>query len=115
MVVALEVIEHIKDYVGFLKHLKRVAPKAIISTPNKNRSYNDSILSIPEYDEHVREWTAGEFYWVLRVFYKNVNLYTIKNINNNLKLVSLDKEYIPKIEETGILTKDHILVAESYD
>jgi hypothetical protein len=28
----------------------------------------------------VREWTAGEFYWVLRAFYNDVTLYSMPDV-----------------------------------
>ena len=31
----------------------------------------------PPYYQHVREWTAGEFYWVLRLFYERVTLFAM--------------------------------------
>jgi hypothetical protein len=81
LVVAIELIEHIKDYSTFLMDLSRVAPRAIITTPNKNRDEQSGKVSPPKYYQHVREWTAGEFYWVLKVFYKDVELYAMPNVN----------------------------------
>lgn len=60
--VAIELIEHIEDYSTFLKDLSRVAPKAIITTPNKNRDEKSAKASPPQYYQHAREWTTGEFY-----------------------------------------------------
>lgn len=80
VVVAIEVIEHVKDYSSFLKELSRIAPKSIITTPNKNRDKQSAKMSPPQYYCHVREWTAGEFYWVLKVFYNDVKLYSMPNI-----------------------------------
>jgi hypothetical protein len=50
------------DYGALLRELGRVAPRAVISTPNKNRSALGSIVPTPAFREHVREWTSGEFY-----------------------------------------------------
>lgn len=111
LVIALEVIEHIFDFDAFLKELRRVAPVAIISTPNKNRDYKSSIANTPEYNQHVREWTAGEFYWVLRTLYSKVELFSVKHLKK------LEKNYLkrnvlkPEIKKVGILTHDHILIA----
>ena len=76
--VAIELVEHLSDYSAFLKEVATVAPTAIITTPNKNRSPFDSVANTPAYDGHVREWTCGEFCWVLRAFYSDVEMYTIK-------------------------------------
>jgi len=85
LVVAIDVIEHISDYPTFLEYCKNLAQKCILSTPNKNRNAESAVASPPKYYQHVREWTPGEFYWVLRTFYRNVKLYSMKN------------EYIPEI------------------
>lgn len=112
IVVAIEVVEHIFDYSSFLHQLSLVAPKAIITTPNKNRSAFDSIENTPVYGEHCREWTAGELYWILRVFWRKVNLYSIPNIDQQISLFQKDPDsYIPLVSSVGILTKDHILIA----
>jgi len=76
VVVSIDVIEHVKEYVSFLKDFSKVAPDAIISTPNKDRDASHAEASPPKYKHHVREWTAGEFYWILRTFYKDVKLYS---------------------------------------
>jgi 2-polyprenyl-3-methyl-5-hydroxy-6-metoxy-1,4-benzoquinol methylase len=80
LVVAVEIIEHLKDYSKFLAELIRIAPKAIITTPNKNRDEHSAKASPPKYYQHVREWTAGEFYWILKTFYKDVKLYSMPNV-----------------------------------
>ncbi len=79
IVVTIDVIEHIKDYPTFLEDLSRVAPKAIITTPNRNRDDQSSKANPPHYYQHVREWTTGEFYWILRTFYQDVQLFAMPN------------------------------------
>lgn len=81
LVVAVEIIEHLKDYSKFLAEFIRIAPKAIITTPNKNRDEQSAKASPPKYYRHVRDWTAGEFYWVLKTFYRDVKLYAMPNIH----------------------------------
>jgi spore maturation protein CgeB len=80
LVVSIEVIEHISDYLSFLKTCIELAPCAIITTPNKNRDQQAASVSPPVYEKHVREWTAGEFYWVLRTFYEQVKLFAMPNV-----------------------------------
>jgi len=75
LVVSIDVIEHVADFQAFLKTCTSLAPKAIITTPNKNRTSRTSYASPPTYNQHVREWTGGEFYWVLRTLYDSVLLF----------------------------------------
>lgn len=81
LVVVIDVIEHIRDYRALLETCARLAPQAIITTPNKNRDPKSAIANPPMYYQHVREWTAGEFYWVLRAFYRSVQLYAMPNVH----------------------------------
>jgi len=75
--VSIEVVEHLSDFVGFLREMASLAPRSLITTPNRKRSIADYHAGPPDYFKHVREWTAGEFYWVLRCFWKNVRLYAM--------------------------------------
>jgi hypothetical protein len=75
MVVAIEVIEHIADYASFLETCRELAPCALITTPNRLRERALGHAGPPDYDRHVREWSAGEFYWVLRSFWPQVELF----------------------------------------
>jgi cyclopropane fatty-acyl-phospholipid synthase-like methyltransferase len=75
--VAIEVVEHVSDFVGFLTQLRALAPRSLITTPNRRRSASDNHSGPPTYFKHVREWTAGEFYWVLRSFWDDVRLYAL--------------------------------------
>ena len=73
--VSIEVVEHVQDFTGFLREMGNLAPKSIITTPNRKRSLQDYHAGPPSYFKHVREWTAGEFFWVLRCFWRDVSLY----------------------------------------
>jgi 2-polyprenyl-3-methyl-5-hydroxy-6-metoxy-1,4-benzoquinol methylase len=79
LVVAVDVIEHVADYPGFLRACTALAPRALITTPNRSRSPDANHHGPPQYWQHVREWRAGEFYWVLRAFYKEVRLLAMKD------------------------------------
>jgi SAM-dependent methyltransferase len=75
LVVSIEVIEHVPDFATFLSSCARLAPRAILTTPNKARpSERRHMVGPPSNPKHVREWTAGEFFWVLRCFYDEVRL-----------------------------------------
>jgi hypothetical protein len=75
IVVSIEVVEHVADFVQFLRICSMLAPQAILTTPNRARSPKANYAGPPEYRYHVREWDAGELYWVLRCFYHRVDLY----------------------------------------
>jgi len=77
LAVCIEVVEHVKDYVGFLNEMKSLAPRSLITAPNRKRSTTAYNAGPPVYYKHVREWTAGEFYWVLRCFWNDVRLYAM--------------------------------------
>lgn len=79
LAVSMDVIEHVKDYKSFLEDFSQLAPRAILTTPNKMRSLESMTSTSPKYHQHVREWTAGEFYWILRMFYSRVELYAMVN------------------------------------
>jgi 2-polyprenyl-3-methyl-5-hydroxy-6-metoxy-1,4-benzoquinol methylase len=112
LAVSLEVIEHISDFAGFLDEIAYVAPRAILSTPNKNRSAFESIANTPEFGEHVREWTAGEFYWVLRVFYDDVRLYTIDHFNRGVTMLAAGQNPDITLRPCGLLSRELPLLAD---
>jgi SAM-dependent methyltransferase len=112
LAVSLEVIEHLSDFAGFLEEIAYVAPRAILSTPNKNRSAFDSIANTPAYGEHVREWTAGEFYWVLRVFYDDVRLYTIEHFDRGVRMMAAGQNPDVAVRPCGLLSRELPLLAD---
>lgn len=83
-VVAVEVIEHIYDYKGFIGALIRFDKKSykgkpvsdateyFLSTPNRNnRTIGDNR---PRNKYHVREWNSAEIYNIMSEFFENVEL-----------------------------------------
>lgn len=115
IVAALEVIEHLKAYGPFLEALARTAPRAIITTPNKNRSAFDAVTSPPAFSEHVREWTAGEFFWVLRVFWARVDLYTLDDFPGQVKRFVAQPDYEPVLRPALLNDTEEPLIASCYD
>lgn len=99
LALAIDVIEHIDDFFGFLAEFSLLADKAVITTSNRDRDYFTATRSSPEYYQHVREWDAGEFYWVLRAFYHHVDLYAMPDV------------YVPKVEKIGLLSTMTPLIA----
>lgn len=111
VVVALEVIEHIGDYGAVLRECARVADELIISTPNRQRSAFASVDRSPAYSEHVREWNAGEFLWVLRAFYREVQLFTIPELGKQAQRLQNDETCRPAIASCSDLTCEQSLIA----
>lgn len=103
LLVSIEVIEHVMNYREFLQTCTSLAPKAIFTTPNKNRSKIHATASPPKYYQHVREWTAGEFYWVLKCFYQSVELFAMPDV------------YKPGCVPISILSSMTPLIAVCYD
>jgi 2-polyprenyl-3-methyl-5-hydroxy-6-metoxy-1,4-benzoquinol methylase len=111
VVVALEVIEHVWDFGAFLQQLAGAAPCAIVSTPNKAATALGSVAPTPAYGDHVREWTSGEYYWVLRCYYDDVRLYTIPALNHQIALFQSNPDYMPEIARCGTLCTERTLIA----
>lgn len=100
LAVSIEVVEHVKDYPGFLKSMSELAPRTLITTPNRMRSYRDYHAGPPRYFQHVREWTAGEFYWVLRCYWSDVKLYAlVSDTQPVITEVSIDTRLSPLIAD----------------
>jgi 2-polyprenyl-3-methyl-5-hydroxy-6-metoxy-1,4-benzoquinol methylase len=110
-VVAIEVIEHIAPFAAFLRELSRVAPEAFLTTPNKGRDAFSSVARTPAYSEHVREWTAGEFYWVLRAFYERVELFTVPDQQRQIAALRSNSEYMPRLDLASDLCAEELLIA----
>ncbi|WP_022756264.1 hypothetical protein [Butyrivibrio fibrisolvens] len=98
MAVTIDVLEHVKEYKPFLEEFSKLSDYAVISTPNRERSITE--LSKPTYDHHVQEFNAGELYFILKMFYSDVKLYSLPNI--------YDEKII---KEVGIYSTYHNLIA----
>lgn len=85
VVVSFQVIEHIKDDLGYLKEIFRVlrpGGKAIISTPNIK-------MSLSRNPWHIREYTAEE----LTILAKNVfSKVDMKGVSGNQKVMAYYKD-----------------------
>ena len=103
LLVAVEVIEHIQDLAPFLHLCRRMAPKAIITTPNRHAVRPAGDLGPPAYPYHVREFDAGEVYMMLRSQYRDVALYCMPDI------------YVPWIVPMTIREKGTPIIAYCQD
>ena len=103
LVVAIEVIEHVADFTGFLRTCQRLAPRALITTPNRERGPRFDTAGPPPVAKHVREWSAGEFYWVLRCHWREVKLYGMPN------------PYVPEVVPIRVTDSLSPLIADCRD
>ncbi len=103
LLVAVEVIEHIQDLAPFLHLCRRMAPTAIITTPNRHAVRPAGDLGPPAYPYHVREFDAGEVYMMLRSQYRDVALYCMPDI------------YVPWIVPMTIREKGTPIIAYCQD
>ena len=66
----------------------------------------------PAYSEHVREWTAGEFLWVLRAFYTSVDLFTVPDLTRQIKALQSDAGYLPVVTRCSDLSCNEPMIAK---
>ena len=99
LAVCVDVIEHVADFRSFLGDFAMLANRAIITTPNRDRDLDAARRGTPDYYQHVREWDAGELYWVLKNYYGKVTLY------------SMPDPYVPATKEIGFMSTLSPLIA----
>lgn len=100
LVVAIEVIEHVADFPGFLSLCASLGHRTVITTPNKRRAAETDTIGPPEYYQHVREWSAGELYWVARCFFEDVRLFAMPD------------QFVPECAAVDVNTRQTPLIAE---
>lgn len=92
LAVTIDVIEHVEDYKGFLDEFVQLADKAVISTPNRDRPSGQ--IYGPRYHCHVQEFDAGEFFFILKMYYKKVELFSAPDVMKpNIVPVGLYSSY----------------------
>lgn len=99
LLVAVDVVEHAADLDPFLSFCAGLAPRAILTTPNRAAVRGPTDSGPPAYLPHVREFDAGEFYWVLRLVYEDVRLYHMPDV------------YVPWLEPMTIGEKGTPIIA----
>lgn len=100
LLLSLDVFEHVQDMRSFLDFCKSKAPRAIFSTPNRIVVRGPLDMGPPAYPPHVREFSPGELYWILRQYYRDVSLYFMPNV------------YVPWLEPMTTLTCGTPIIAE---
>lgn len=78
LAVSVDVIEHIADYKSFLDEFVELSDKAVISTPNRDRPSGQ--IYGPRYHCHVQEFNAGELFFILKMYYRKVELYSAPDV-----------------------------------
>lgn len=101
LAVAINIIEKLDDHVKFLNMMAKIAQRALITTPNSTTMGqpccgDDSL----RYSATVGKWSAGEFYWVLRCWYRKVKLFTMAN------------PFVPSLEEIDLHSSQSPLIAD---
>lgn len=79
LAVSIDVIEHVADYKSFLDEFAQLADKAVISTPNRDRPSGQ--ISGPRYKGHVQEFDAGELFFILKMYYRKVELFSAPDVS----------------------------------
>jgi hypothetical protein len=77
LALAIGVIDGRQDYSGFLRGLAQLADRVIVTASNKARDRQSLMAPRPTDCERIREWTTGEFYWVLKSHFDVVELYAM--------------------------------------
>lgn len=100
LLVSIEVIEHVRDLGSFLEFCRGLSPRAIFSTPNRLvlRGHDDQ--GPPPYAPHVREFSPGELYWLLKQHYNQVYLYHMPDV------------HVPWLEPLTLATQGTPIIAE---
>lgn len=92
LAVTIDVIEHVADYKTFLDEFSQLADRAVISTPN--RDMDIALSRGPLYKAHVQEFNAGELFFILKMYYRKVELYSLPDpLKKNIIPVGLYSSY----------------------
>lgn len=77
LALAIGVIDGQPNYSEFLLGLAQLADRVIVTASNKARDHQSLMAPGPTDRERIREWTSGEFYWVLKSHFGVVKLYAM--------------------------------------
>jgi len=102
LLVSLDVFEHVADMRGFLSFCRQKAPRAIFSTPNRVVVRSAQDIGPPTYPPHVREFSPGEIYWILKQYYSEIFLYCMPDV------------YVPWLVPMDIATPGTPIIAECH-
>ena len=103
LLVSVEVIEHVDEVQPYLDLCSQLADRAIYTTPNRERKHGRDHWGPPAYPPHVREFTPGELFWMLRLYYRSVRLF------------HLPDPHVPWLAPMTIATPGSPIVAECRD
>jgi len=77
LALAIGVIDGQQDFSKFLRGLAQLADRVVVTASNKARDHQSLMAPGPTDRKRIREWTAGEFYWVLKNHFDAVELYAV--------------------------------------
>ncbi len=100
LLVSVEVIEHVANLKKFLSFCSNLARRAIFTTPNRLIVRGPDDIGPPSYSPHVRDFSPGEIYMILKLYYRDVFLYHMPDV------------YVPWIEPMTIATEGTPIIAE---
>lgn len=99
LALAIGVLDTTADFADCLRAFARLSERAVFTVTNRARSHEALTSPRPSDPHHVREWTAGEYYWVLRAFYRVVDLYAMPD------------PHVPDLERVGLFSEMSPLIA----
>jgi len=79
LAVTVDVIEHLSNYKKFLEEFFNLSDRAVIATPNRDRWISITLVDTSPYKYHVQEFDAGELYFILKMYYRKVQIYAQKS------------------------------------
>ncbi len=82
LLVSVDMVERVPDLRAFLSFCARVAPRALLATPNREaRGGGPGDAGPSPSPPPVREFDGGELYWVLKQHYSEVSLYVMPDVH----------------------------------
>ena len=91
LITSIDVIEHVDDYLHLILdcvRLLRPSGTLLLTTPNRNRDKPGKLC--PEYPYHVQEFSASDLYFVLNMFFDEIELYSLKNVHDRNSRIPVD-------------------------
>lgn len=90
-ITCLDVIEHIEDYCSLLNDINRLINEnglLFLTTPNRLRESENNLN--PRNKLHVQEFSSGELYFILNMFFEEIKLFTLLNPLDKKTLIEVD-------------------------
>ncbi|MDG2206531.1 MAG: class I SAM-dependent methyltransferase [Pirellulales bacterium] len=91
LITNIDVIEHVDDYLNLLLdfvRLLRPTGTLLLTTPNRNRDKPGKLC--PSYPYHVQEFSASDLYFILNMFFDEIELYSLKDVYDRTSRIPVD-------------------------